>query len=511
MARFHRRTISNDLEKQIAIGLITSKQFCAEIIQSVNSDYFKIDYAQLVVKWACDFYKKYKTPIGKSIEDVFKTEKEELEDETAELIATFLANISTKYETEGFNSDYYADQAREYFAIRSMEILFEKGKSALEAKNFKLAESLIRDHSKIREKTTEIFNPFDPDEIRRHDPESEKLFSFDGALGKLLGPFCAKWLVAISAPEKRGKSYFLDEILMQGISHKKKACVVLFEMGKTAKKQRLYSRITGKPAEFVENLIFPVFDCEYNQFGTCKNKKRRNKITLINEDGEKPDFDPKMEYQVCTYCRERKKFDKYRLEYWFYSQGKTQKASTKEIVEKAETIRRLYGDNVRIIKFPAYSANFDDVEAAVDDLEQSEGFIPDFYIFDYFDIMGKEEGRFLSERDRINATWVRGTAFAHKKNACVFTADQTTKGARQKLSVASDDTSEDKRKDAHLDVRIALNRTPLEKEHGIMRASVLFHRHMKYNERREVIILQSLDAGQSLLDCEFWPFDKEIR
>ena len=511
MARFRRRTITNDLEKKIIIGLITSKKFCADIVQIVDKDFFQIEYAKVVAEWAVDFYKKYKEPIGKAIEDVFKTERSDLDEDTVALIGTFLANISSEYETDGFNADYYADSTREYFRIRSMDLLFEKGKSALSAKNPGLAETLIREHSKIREKTTDIFNPLDPDEIKKHDPESERLFRMRGAVGQLYGHFCRKWLVALSAPEKRGKSFFLDEIAMEALSNKLKVVMVIFEMGKTAKKQRIYSRITGLPEDDLADVVFPIFDCEHNQFGTCKNKNRKNREILINEDGEKPEFDRESKYKTCTICRDKKRYDKYSMEYWFESQGPTRRARTKDILKKASDIRRLFGDNFRIIKFPAYSANFDDVEAAIDDLEQSEGFVADVYLFDYFDIMGKEKGRFMSDREPINATWARGSAFAQIKNACVFTADQPRKAARQKQSMDTDDTSEDKRKDAHLDVRIALNRTAKEKEDGVMRTSILFHRHIKFNERREVIILQCLDLAQSFLDSEYWPFDKKIR
>ena len=53
------------------------------------------------------------------------------------------------------------------------------------------------------------------------------------------------------------------------------------------------------------------------------------------------------------------------------------------IDKKAEVFRTLYGSNLRVRAFPAYTANPSDIRAELEDLEYSEGFIPDVIVVDY--------------------------------------------------------------------------------------------------------------------------------
>jgi len=156
--------------------------------------------------------------------------------------------------------------------------------------------------------------------------------------------------------------------------------------------------------------------------------------------------------------------------------------------------------------FPSFSANSDDMKAELENLEYTEGFIPDVVIMDYFDIQKPERNSSFSERSIIDVIWKQGKNIADVMQCLVVTADQSNRGSRLKRSVEETDTTEDKRKDAHLDVRIALNQTPSEKEDGVMRINILFHRHRKFNLYREVMILQQLDLAQPLLDSEFVEF-----
>jgi len=243
-----------------------------------------------------------------------------------------------------------------------------------------------------------------------------------------------------------------------------------------------------------------VFDCERNQDGSCNRKQRENDIRLLDESGEKPKFDKTNPYEVCTWCRGNSKKD-YRVDTWF------KYISLKEIKKKGIRrsvidFKRMYGDNLRVRCFPPYSANSDDIRAELDDLEYSEGFKPDVVIIDYIDILAPESGG-LSERGNIDITWKQFKNIAASRNIIVVTADQSNKET-YKRDIQLGDTSEDKRKNAHVDLKAAMNQTPEEKLIGGMRMSVIAHRHYDFSSKREVMILQQLTIGQPLLDSEWW-------
>ena len=68
-----------------------------------------------------------------------------------------------------------------------------------------------------------------------------------------------------------------------------------------------------------------------------------------------------------------------------------------------------YSNNLRIMAYPAYSADFDDMEADLDELEFQEDFVPDVICVDYFDILNpKRKNR--EKRKAVNlaiAVWER--------------------------------------------------------------------------------------------------------
>ena len=71
-----------------------------------------------------------------------------------------------------------------------------------------------------------------------------------------------------------------------------------------------------------------------------------------------------------------------------------------------------------------------------------------------------------------------------------------------KKSVESSDVAEEIRKLAHVDAMIALSQTSSEKRDGIMRLSLVAHRHKNFSETQQVMVLQQLGLGQTLLDSE---------
>lgn len=525
--KFRKKNISieTDIEKRIITALIVSDDFCKNIIKSIRLKYFKIDYAKIICKWILDYFEKHRKAPNRHIKDIFIVEKQNLKKEEIELIDYFLEDISDEYEEKGLNVNFLIDKAKDYFDKRSHEILFVDGQKLVSAGRVEEAKKLLDSHKGTIRDTGKVFDPFSPSEINSYDVDekSNRLFVLPDAMGQMVGPLQRGWLLAITAPEKRGKSWILEEIAFQSILNGCNTLYVSLEMNKDMLKDRLYRRLTGRPKSDVDRILYPIFDCKFNQDDSCEKKERIKSNFEIKEEIESLDnedipitilYDKFRKYRTCTYCRDNKidKRSKFYFHpvYWFAKQGKTKRIDNEIITKKSQMFySNKRGSRLRVRSFPSFSANSEDIKNEIENLEYSEGFVIDVLILDYFDIQKPEKNSGFSERSIIDTIWKQGKNIADTRQCLVITADQSNKASRLKQSVETSDTTEDKRKDAHLDIRVALNQTNREKEDGILRANILFHRHQKFNTKREVMILQQLDLAQPMMDSEFMVFENK--
>lgn len=507
-----------DAEKIILTSLIVSDRYCAEVDGIFKEEYLESKYAKLISSWVLRYYRKFGKSPGKTIRNIYKVERRNFDNSTAKIIKKFLRDISREYESsKGVNIDYNVDFTRKYFQQRATSILFEEGHRLIDAGRFEDANELLVNESRYKlEKFVEgLVNPLDPEEILKYGSQmrDQTLFRFDGVLGDFLGDFNKSWLVSWVGPEKRGKSWWLLEAAFQGITKGVKTTIFSLEMNETTVKNRIYKRMTGMADEKdirdwrnkgYEYLRFPVFDCKHNQLGTCTDKYSSRSPLL--RGGTLPDYSPLLDYKPCDYCRRNRLWSRYKPAYWFTSLSldKIRLVSRKDIIAKSISFTRRFGDNLRVKCYPAFTASFDDVKR---DLERwdREGFVPSLICIDYPDIMAKENLRYIdNERASINATWQAAKMLADTRNCCVMVADQATRGARTRRKIKQTDTSEDKRKDAHLDMKITLNQTEDEQNEGVQRLSVMYHRHGRADQQLECLVLQQLTVAQPYLDSELW-------
>ena len=122
---------------------------------------------------------------------------------------------------------------------------------------------------------------------------------------------------------------------------------------------------------------------------------------------------------------------------------------------------------------------------------------------DYLDILDDEISGDKTIQN-VDRKWKKAARLAGELDCLVFTADQATKPSRKQRSLDKMSTSESKTKDGHLDVRIALNQTDRENALGLLRASVIFHRHQAVNSTLEVMVVQRLKTSESIMDNAFW-------
>lgn len=501
MATVRRSIVNTDIERKILIGLIVDTAFCSEAQKMIRPEYFRIEYAKTILEWVGDYFLRYKKAPGKDIQEIYKSAAGDLKEAEAEILGEFLNNLSGQYETEQFNTQYLMDQTRLYFRERAVTILKEKIDGLILRGKIEEAERFIQAFNKIAAETSCWFNPLAPENVSMvfdNAPEAE-LFSLPDRLGDLTGILEREWLVAFMGPMKRGKSWYLQELAITALAKGFKVAFFSFEMNKYAVSKRVYKRISmlaSRPGSY----LYPVFDCERNQDGTCKKDCRVCEVAIKETGQSTPDFSVVPGYIPCQKCKGTEDFIP---AIWAEVQVQKDAPTVKQIQKKVKDWKKLYGDNLRIIAHPAYTAGWEDVYADLEDLEYQDGFIPDVICFDYFDIMDVKEKGVTDPRTVADRIWKRGKGFAGERHCLVATVLQSNRPSIKKKSLEQEDTGEDIRKLAHVDLMCGLNQTPEEKKKGIMRVSVVAHRHEDFAFDKEVIVLQSYVLGQPLIDSEW--------
>ena len=96
--RLKRRKINTDIEKRIITGCIISSKFLREFDSMYRRDYIKLDYAKKIIEWCFDYFDEYGEAPDKNIQTIYQVEKENIDKSKAEIIETFLDNISNEYD-----------------------------------------------------------------------------------------------------------------------------------------------------------------------------------------------------------------------------------------------------------------------------------------------------------------------------------------------------------------------------------------------------------------------------
>ena len=500
-----RKRVDDRIEEKILTGLIVSDSFCRNIVPVIKNDTFSSPYIKQVSTWCVEHYKKYEKAPFSAIQDIFELEHTNLKKEDRELISIFLERLAEEYSNENqeINSEYLQDLAINYIRKRSLSVSANRIELNLEAGDIDAAEQEIENYNRVYVDTSGWIDPFDKESIKNYFQTQKEnkndLFSFPGALGKMVGNFQRNWLCSFLAPVKKGKTFWELETGILASLEMKKTAIFSLEMNEHRIKDRLFKRVlaqSNKSADY----IYPCFDCLKNQNGSCNKAARTNSIPLLINNS-KPSFNRDLKYRVCTACRGK---DDFKTGYWFTSQYR-EKMKQKQTTLTLEGFNKILNRSIRIKSYPAYSANVSRIKADLEVLENSKDFYPDVIIIDYADILAPEDSR-ITGRERTDETWKMLKNLSDERHCLVVTASQANRASFKKRNVTQIDVSEDIRKMAHVDMCISLNQTPEEKRASITRMNVIAKRDGDFDEYESCIVLQQFALGQVLLDSEMEPF-----
>jgi len=511
------KQVDTDMERRIITCSIVNTKYLQGIYPIMKIDYFQVPYARRIYGWVTEYYEKYKeAPFG-HIQDIYYVEKERLRsDAEADLIEGYLLDLSHRYEEaeEDFNIDYELDRAVEYVEIRDIMIRAEQSKALLMSGKLDEARTTIAGYRKVAGLTSNWIDPNDPEEVRKTliKDQEDRLIRFPGQLGNLLGWFRRGWLIAVQGPSKRGKSFWIKEIGFLALKNRLKVAEINLEMSATQLKMRFYQRLSNMPTpdDEEDRYLYPVFDCVWNQDGSCANRNRTSSVVLIGEgrEGGIPVFgEHDRAYVPCSYYRGDRDGD-YAPAVW-YEEIERPGMEESNIVRSVNAFGLMYGrNNYRAICYPRFRANIDDIRRDLDALYYTDGFAPDVIQVDYADILGALD-RNTSTRDRIDLNWMGLAGMGTERHALVVTATHSNlRRVEGKKRQRAGDVSEDTRKVDHLDLLAALDQTEIEKTRGIMRIGKVAYRHGDCNPNSQVTVLQQLKTGQVALDSE-WVYEEE--
>lgn len=292
-------------------------------------------------------------------------------------------------------------------------------------------------------------------------------------------------------------SFLLNDFMKHLILQKKKVVKWAIEMTDVEEMIRFdklfHPTVDHEDGEY----MYPVFDCFHNQMGDCA--ERNSSVIVRNRVDELPIINP--EHVVCTKCRG---VDYMRFNPCTYSVPiYRERGEGQKIIYEMQNLSSLLSKYSRIVVRPKYSLTYDLMMYDLDKLYRKSGFIPQVLELDYIDILQITSKH--TDYKLEDEKWTLMQKLASATKCAVITPTQANKTGAENHTLRSTDQGGFYGKGRHVNLMLGINQTPLEKQQGIYRLSILDGRSIRTNENDFCLVLQDLKAGQMHLDS-YWPF-----
>ena len=433
-------------------ALIVHDGVLGKVCRHFSGDYdrpFRNKWANIIAGWCFKHYIKYHKAPMRSIEGLFNQYAQSSKDrESVELMEAFLGFLDSAYlkYRSAINEDYLVDKASRYFTKVRLERTVENIQTHLDSNEVEEATKSYSAYEKI-DFASNNWAGFDQDKVKdalRKREKEERLVEFPGALDIFLSPYFKRGdFVAFAGPDKRGKSYWLQEVVWRALRQRRRVLYyVLGDMSQDEVYQRLCVRMTGKPL-VATTLRIP------------------KKIRVKARDDVFIKFDTKKRRAMAL-----------------ADVGIARKKLLVSTASKDVKIKiRCEGGSV---------VSASDIERDVAQFAK-EDFVPDVVVVDYADLlMAEAHTKHLDFRHQNHTTWMILRRIALANHCLVVVATQTAATAYKAWVIRKNDFSEDKRKNAHVTGMIGINQTDKEKEDGIYRLNWVVLRGGKWSESQVV-------------------------
>lgn len=456
----YKRHFGNNEERSVLTAMIVHDGALSRLHRYLAKERkpFRSRWSNIVAGWCLEYFAKYKKAPKHSIESIFHEYAAGTKNhEAVDLIEKLLAGLSEDYKAiaEEINEDYVIDLASGYFRRIQLERCAQKIESSLEKNDVDAAASAVQGLHVPDFSSASWIDPFDPEAIKTvmAKKENRELVRFGGALGRFLSPhFERDGFIAFAGPEKRGKSFWLQEVAWKAMIEKRK--VLHYTVGDMSQDQilnRFLVRAARRPFR-AGSVGVPV---------TLHKEEKRVRVEMVR----------KVHASDMT---------------------------LKEISRKMERIRMKTASKQSRLKLRCVGASMlsaGDIEREVAEFCQ-EGWEPDVVVIDYADLLAPEPSTAKQDyRHQVNETWKILRRIAQNHHLLLVTATQTAATSYNAWTIRKGDFSEDKRKNAHVTGMLGINQAPEEKEQGIYRLNWVFLRNGAWSENQVVWTAGNLEVA----------------
>jgi hypothetical protein len=437
-------------EKTILTALIVHDRVCGTVAREFgeNDEPFKNRWSNVVARWCFQYFNRHRKAPGKLIQELFVQYAQQEEDQEAvALVEKFLGSLSDDYRqiAKEINERWVLDRAAAYFERVRLEKMAEQVSLAVERHDLELARKAYDTAKPVSFSEEGWLNPFSKSTVTTTLENLEKakpVIQFKGDLGRFLSPYFERdGFICLSAPEKRGKSYWLMEMVWQALQQRRRVLYyVLGDMSAEQVYRRLYCRITSRPRKpLKDGLEYPV-----RVKPGPKDEAGRPTLEVVTEHRDVPAID---------------------------------QVSILKAVKKLRLQTAMRQDPLRLKCAGAGVLSASDIERDIIRLREDEEWSPDLVVVDYADLVATERAAArLDFRHQIDATWKIFRRISTDHHLLFLTATQASAKSYRQWLIRKDDFSEDKRKNAHVTGMLGLNQTPEEKKKGIYRLNWPFLR-----------------------------------
>lgn len=489
---FDRSQVSMAVEKTIITLLITSTEFCSQILPIASQHLFENAWAGVAFTWVNEHFHVYKEAPKEHIRDIYGVNYTKLPAEVAELISAMMEHLSAT-EDKNINLQFHINRSLTYFRHRSIIVLHEKMSDHLANGKYDAAEHLLTGHKEVSAQLVEWVKPSDFMSVLVKDIERKEnpLFTFPGDLGAFIGPMQRSWLVLWMGILKSGKSWNLLATVIAALSQNLKVAVFSHEMSDVDWISRFMACVApGAPTQ--GKYLYPVFDCALNATNACSETCRL---------GNGPDIiggiiNP--HYRPCGTGKGCPKYDPIVTQNY----KEVQEQSHQNLAVKAKLLARWKEEQFRFVAFTPYSSNILDMERELDRMGYLDKFYPDVVVSDYVGARCPVDPR-MAERDHFTYEVKNTKRVCTDRNLLWFDAIQTNRGAMGKQRIDMGDIGEDFRMLQHCDKALGINQTEDEKTMGVLRIGKIAERHMESNYNNFCTVLQKRDHGRIFMESQF--------
>lgn len=455
-------------ERSVLTAMIVNRAVLARVAHDYSRDMFGSDMGNLIASWCVKYYREYEDAPGATIQNIFESwaTRPTADSRVIDAVERLLVGLSGEYErlAEETNSDFVLDKAAGYFTEVKVRRQAEAALADLDIGEVEAAESHFTDYRKIRLGKAAWVDLINDRELYRRafEVHGESVVVYPGAFGEFVNQYFTRGaFIAFQAPDKTGKSIFLQDLAFRGAKLRRRVAFFLIgDMGKEDLAMRQAARMTGRPIKAGE-IQYPTeifWNAEVNRMDVRLQTRR---------------YEEDMTWRDAV---------------------RAARAVAKRNIRSTEPY-------IRVFEYPSFSVDMYGVLEQARDCA-AENWPPDICVIDYADNLDRPAGT-DDAREGINVTWALMRALSQELHCLVVTATQTDAAAYDAAVIKRKNFSDNKRKLAHVTGMLAINRSDTERELGMARVNWNVLRHGKYVESRCVYVAGCNELSHPIIHSSF--------